>query len=277
MPSPSRASSRAFGPGRALLLAALGVAFGTSPSQGILIANGLAPPNPANVIDASNSFPGTEPVRVQNVGCDFDTDFGNCDSPGAPTTVAVVEGAVVGGELSVHETSRIDLSGGTVAGPLLAFGDATLTISGGLVSDFFEALGGDIVMTDGTLEGNVSVYLHGEMTISGGTILGAIFSGDIAHVTIEGGTIGGRIEARDLAGERITVVGSQFAVDGIPVPYGPIAAMEGTLTGLLASGDPIDVAFARDYSYTLIELAPGVPEPSTALLLGSAAVGLMAR
>ena len=52
-----------------------------------VINNGLAPPNPANVIDSGVPFPYSG-LSVQNVGCDINVEP-VCSSPGAPTTVLV--------------------------------------------------------------------------------------------------------------------------------------------------------------------------------------------
>jgi hypothetical protein len=41
----------------------------------------------------------------------------------------------------------------------------------------------------------------------------------------------------------VTIVGRRFEVDGVPVSYGDLAALTGTLTGTLASGDPVDNSF----------------------------------
>jgi len=52
----------------------------------ILINNGLAPPNPANIIDDGTYA--SDFVRVRNVGCEVFSDA-PCISPGAPTTVTI--------------------------------------------------------------------------------------------------------------------------------------------------------------------------------------------
>ena len=78
----------------------------------------------------------------------------------------------------------------------------------------------------------------------------------------------------------LTIVGSNFAVDGNPVPYGDlVAGSSGTLTGTLASGDSLNNEFLHGVNFeihvnSIIRL---VPEPSTALLLASGVAGLAVR
>jgi hypothetical protein len=69
---------------------------------------------------------------------------------------------------------------------------------------------------------------------------------------LSGGTVTGWLRARHSS--TIRIVGGNFEVDGAPVPYGDLAAQSGTLTGTLASGDPIDSTFDRG-------AFPGFPTP----------------
>ena len=70
-----------------------------------------------------------------------------------------------------------------------------------------------------------------------------------AIATMSGGTVGapsehlwGWIGASESALFR--VVGNDFAVDGVPVPYGNLTALGQFLTGTLASGEPLEVRFS---------------------------------
>jgi hypothetical protein len=249
------------------------------PARALVINNGLAPPNPANVIDADNSFPGTEPVRVQDEGCNWDVDP-NC-AGGGSTTVALVDGGVVGGAFTVHESSTILMSGGSVGGDVAAYGSATIAISGGSVAGSLSLQLGDAhgTVEGGTIAGRVFTAIVADVIVTGGTVLGGMSANDSSHITIRGGTVMGPLEPRDDAGERFLIVGTGFAVDGQPVPYGPIAALQGTLTGNLESGDPIAVPFAHacyETSTCFITLAEAIPEPSIALLVAGGLVSVAA-
>jgi hypothetical protein len=81
---------------------------------------------------------------------------------------------------------------------------------------------------------------------------GHLAAGDFADVTMSGGTVVGELFANDSS--TITIVGRDFEVDGVPVPYGDLTAQTGTLTGTLASGDPINNVFYQgggDYTGTI--------------------------
>jgi hypothetical protein len=53
----------------------------------------------------------------------------------------------------------------------------------------------------------------------------------------------------------VTIVGSGFAVDGVPVPFGDLTAMSGTLTGTLQSGEALDLPFNRFTSGSILLVA----------------------
>jgi hypothetical protein len=213
--------------------------FGTQVSGHIVLAsggtdvinNGLAPPNPENVIADNSSR--THSVFVQNVGCDA-TVLNPCPMPwGEATHAALVEGGVIGGfDLVVSESSGVEVSGGTIWGDLEAW-DASV------------------------------------VEMSGGEVLGDVYVAGGADVTLRGGAIEGGLSALDAAS--VTVLGSGFEVDGVPVGEGPIAATTGLLTGTLASGDPLSVAFERDPGATI-----AVPEPGGSFL-GLAALLTLAQ
>jgi hypothetical protein len=77
----------------------------------------------------------------------------------------------------------------------------------------------------------------------------------------------------------LTIVGTDFAVDGDPVDYGPIAASSGVLTGTLESGDLIENRFCHDGSTACGFATNGLitlPEPDQALLFAAAMLSLAA-
>jgi hypothetical protein len=217
-------------------------------SATIVINNGLAPPNPANVIDASNSHRFDE-VYVQNVGCDATVAY-SCPQPwGDPTGVEVVAGGSVY-TLAAFESSAVTISGGSVGdgnlfppGSITAYDASTVTMSGGEVGGALTAYGSSTVtLTGGAVGSNTRTPWSYGLTAF-----------ESASVTISGGSVGGALQAYDSSS--ITIIGAGFAVDGVPVDFGPIAATSGRLTGTLSSGEGIDNAFLRSQNATITLVA----------------------
>jgi hypothetical protein len=129
--------------------------------------------------------------------------------------------------LYAYDSSTVTMSGGT-AETLAAVGSATVTMSGGAVNSC------------------VAAYHTSTVTIDGGTMEG-VLAENTSTVTINGGTVEAVAhpspELKAFDSSTITIVGSNFEVDGAPVPYGDLAAQSGTLTGTRPFGDDIDNVF----------------------------------
>lgn len=194
-------------------LAALVLVGGETHAASVLINNGLAPPDPANVID--DAAYAADFVRVRNAGCDVFADA-PCASPGAPTTVALVDGGVIGENFEPMDTSTILMSGGSIVGDINTFQSATVTITGGSVGQVLQA-------------------------------------GDSSTVTLRGGTVGSTLTAA--GSSTFVIAGSDFKLDGVSVALGDITAFAGVLTGTLESGDSLNNAFVRS-SLATITLVP---------------------
>lgn len=139
---------------------------------------------------------------------------------------------------------------------------------------------GTMIMTAGGLTED-GLTVSGYAAISGGSMIAApeattgyygvpgpwnfIAEGE-GVIDLSGGAVGEYVSLGARDSSRIRVFGSAFAVDGVPVEYGPLTATEGELSGLLASGDPIDNAFAQQggscgdqvCTGTVLVLKPGV-------------------
>lgn len=194
----------------------------------VVIENGSAPPDPANVINDDAHI--SDSVFVRNAGCPPFWPSGSpqadCPAPGPPTDVEIGVNAEIGGHVTTLDGSNLLIRGGTIGGSLLSKDQSQITMQGGSVADDLKSLSAS------------TVYL-------------------------EGGTIQNDLLA--YANSRILVSGSGFAVDGSPVPYGPLVAEVGHLTGTLDSGDPIDNDFVQGGSvYTgdiiLSDPDAGVPD-----------------
>lgn len=239
---------------RSLALVVLTV--GPAGATTFVIDNGSAPPDPANVISAV--APGDE-YEVR-------------DAPGgASTAVAVVDPAEFGW-LRVYDASSVSLEGGT--GQVVSAGDqSSIVIDGGIVNFISITDQASLVLESGGHrlgpDSYFSVFGDATATILGGIVADSgLDVGERGHVAIFGGqflTLDGDPPGRwTIGGEGVvTVHGSGFAVDGVPVAIGPVTVPGGRLTGILESGEPLDVAFGVGASATLLL----VPEPSLALLL----------
>jgi hypothetical protein len=93
---------------------------------------------------------------------------------------------------------------------------------------------------------------------------------DRATVEISGGNL---LEVLRAEGEsQVTIFGTNFAVDGVPVDFGLLPPTTGQLTGTLADGATIDVQF-QQFTGPVITLAEPVSLPAaSATFLGLLAI-----
>ena len=137
-----------------------------------------------------------------------------------------------------------------------------------------------ILMTGGAAGGELTAGDSATVTMSGGWV-GLLASQQQSDIRLTGGAIGnGGILA--FHESNIVIVGTNFAVDGNPVGYGPLAPTDGILTGTLLSGDTLGNQFCHSgstacYGSVQAGLITLIPEPSTALLLGVGLAGLGMR
>jgi len=164
-----------------------------------------------------------------------------------------VGGGAVGDDLNAWDFSDVKLLGGNVTGYLNVGDYSTVTMVGGTVDlDFDSWFEANAVLSGGTVTGDIDAWDSSSFTWNGGTVAGEVFAGDTATLTIDG---------------------TDFQVDGVPVPMGDLSAMTGVLTGTLESGDPINNTFYQgghdyygDSSWFVTGTITLVPEPSMVLL-----------
>jgi len=160
------------------------------------------------------------------------------DSPtDDPTTLNLVDAGQITNSLNVFDYSQVNMSGGSIGFELYTY-------------DFSQA------------------------TISGGSITYDLNASYDSEVFMSGGLIGDEIDVRD--NSKVTIYGSDFEIDGVPVDYGRITMgtidefgnLTGVLTGILQSGDPLDnVFYIQPDAFIFL-----VPEPATLLLVGLGAL-----
>lgn len=178
----------------ALALACLLALPPTTPAQAVtLIANGLAPPNPENVIVGATDSQG---FHVRNEGCG--TPFANspCAAPGAATSASLDQ--VIGSVVVWDSSSATVTASGGFPNSMSTFGDATAVVSGSSF-DSYRARDRSTLTVHGnavpgiptsasvadsaTLElDGVSVF--GTVSATGGTLL---MSGGATTVSVSGG------------------------------------------------------------------------------------------
>ena len=233
-------------------------------AQYILINNGLAPPNPDNVIDAP-PMPSTDLFLVRNTDCPppATAAYGPCPSPGTPTQVEVLAGAIFGGgsinpdnnftENAARDSSVISMSGGNLGG-LSARENARITVNGGTIN-FLKALDSSIVLlVDGQIPLYAEAWHDASLRIRGGNVGSPGFGGVTTTSTVPVVISGGSFEFLQESGlARVApsyiLEGTNFAIDGAPAEYGDYFDTSGTITGTWASGEnfsvPINATFFR--------------------------------
>ncbi len=178
-------------------------------------------------------------------------------------SIATIYAGTIGSrDVIAWDSSVVKFLGGTVTGYLYAFDYSTVTMVGGTVDFDFDS------------------WFESNAAFGGGTVTGDLDAWELSNMVWSGGTLGGEVFAGDTA--TITIIGTDFQVDGVPVPFGDLSAMTGVLTGTLESGDPINHVFyqgGHDYDGDSSLFLSGtitlvVPEPTTALLQGVALLSL---
>jgi hypothetical protein len=165
------------------------------------------------------------------------------DSPGGDfTTLNLIDGGEITNWINVFDYSQVNMFGGSIGFVLFTWDDSQAYISDGLIA--------------------VDLYAT-----------------NYSQVEITGGSIGEIISAREYS--QVTIFGSDFAVDGIPIGYGPITEgtinelgmLTGTLTGTLVNGDFLNNDFDIDPDATIYL----IPEPASIMFLGLGALWLRRR
>lgn len=198
------------------------------------------------------------------------------DAPGMGTTVDLIEGGTIIAWVDAYEDSRFNMSGGRIDGSLDGWDNSRLTITGGEIGARVHARDNSrLDISGGWIESQVQIFDNVEATISGGDISGFVDAWHNSRLTISGGSITDHIAA--VEGGLITLVGTDFAVDGTPVAYGDFVSdfgIIGSITGTLANDDALDIEFqlvgvGGDITF--------IPEPAMVLLLGLGGLGLLRR
>ena len=125
-------------------------------------------------------------------------------------------------------------------------------------------VGTHVTLVDGGyIGGFLRSYTDGQITVLGGYIDGGLFAVSSMPMILSGGIIGGGIGLDSGSGGDLTIIGSDFKVDGIAVPYGMyISTSNGHITGTLLSGDLLDNDFWYAGANHIIFATVPEPEPN---------------
>jgi hypothetical protein len=245
---------------------------------GVTVNDGPGPV-PTTVTVTSTLEQGAGVTGVSNLTLDGATTGSSVFALDAATLVVLHSD--VGNDVYGNDTSTVTVHDVTVLNNIFALGYAEIDVSAATVGDPLDTGGRNIFAN-----GSSSIRVH-----TGSVVLDDVFTNDMATIVIEDAEMGRSLFANGMSridfsggsladdiqsnGESIVrIFGANFAVDGAPVPFGPVAALAGTLTGELADGSPLDNPFTRQETATI--LLSEVPEPSAALLLAVGAVTLAA-
>jgi hypothetical protein len=210
-------------------------------------------------INSGNSTGEEEIIRV---------DYGY---PGVGTTLDIVVGGKIREDCLAFENSKVNLLGGEITGNLFVSDNCRAVVYGGSIGEFLHSHSNSWVTVLGGVVGTeVDAFDNSRIDISGG-IFSYVRSDGYGQLNISGGIFSNELRATQ--DSIMTIYGTDFAIDGISVGYGPITAASGVLTGTLASGELINNDF---YVFENADIIL-VPEPGTVLLLGLGALAISPR
>ena len=170
---------------------------------------------------------------------------------GDGTASAVVASASLNAEINFESMAFGDLSTSSATGALVDLTDITasaLEVSAIAGSTIIDATSADSLNLLADLSSSV-------------VILGGLF--DSSTINSQGGSV-------------IEIIGTDFLVNGIPLPFGDVPFISGDIKGTLADGSAFDTLFSRGFSSgSRIVIVNAIPEPMSALLASLAAPRLL--
>ena len=206
------------------------------------------------------------PLGIRNGQTLHVADGGNLadNFTAGPGSNVVISGGQVGHNFEAIG-AHVTISGGAVGEEFDAMFGSVVEMSGGFVGSYVELLASRLELAGGTLGGRVFADNSSLVNISGGEVTDDLFSDSTSVMNISSGVIYGRIFAEGTSsisggalrgnfytqsGASMTLFGSDFRIDGIPV------------AGLDATGDtvPINIPENSVLSGTLADGTPFINE-----------------
>ena len=162
----------------------------------------------------------------------------------------------IGRNLWAYDNSCISIFGGSIGNGVLLPGSGQIDIYGGTIGGPLQGGYGQVNIYGGSIGNSVTAAGSMQLNIFDGSIMGGLAAMETGQVSISGGTIGDIVWCA--GSSQITIVGSDFNY-----PYGTLTG-SGLLTGILASGDLININFSTLEDARIVL----TPVPS-AVILGS--------
>lgn len=203
--------------------------------------------------------------------------------PDAGTTVEISLNGVVTGDLYINNKGHLKLTGGQVQGWVESFDQSLITLTSGSVLSGLNLWGtSEIKVTDATISGTLYSYDESTVSINGGSF-GALKIWHTSRAEIRGGTFSGMFYSGNggfvYDQSVITFYGSEFKINGQPVPFGTYTGYDygfASLTGVLENGDVLNNHFIIDDSSSIV-LVEAVPEPGTLVILSAGLLGIVRK
>ncbi len=212
-----------------------------------------------------------------------DTVYVDQGVPNVGTTVEISVSGVVTEDLYVYNKGHLKLTGGQVQGWVESFDQSLITLSSGSILSGLNLWGtSELKITGGTISSTLYSYDESSVKINGGSF-GAIKIWHYSNAEIRGGKFSGMFYSGNggfVHDESvITFYGSDFKINGQPVPYGAYNGYDygfASLTGVLENGDILDNYFVIDDSSSIV-LVEALPEPGTLVILSAGLLGIVRK
>jgi hypothetical protein len=220
--------------------------------------------------------------RVDIFGGQFGPIAAIAGSPSFTTAVNISDGTFEEGIAARGPGAKVHFNGGTLesfdARELEASNLGELTVNGGTGTevDVTASIGGKIDINQLDADSLNIRSFGGLVTINGGQAESLSIESDRGDVAWLGGEFDSvNIEA--LFSSNVTIVGSNFVVNGVPFSGGDIVAPSGDISGTLADGSTFSALFTRQFEpanrVATIRLV-NVPEPASVAFVVTGIFGL---
>lgn len=197
----------------------------------------------------------------------YETIWIDYETPLAKTTVNLFNSIWIPGELHAYGSSTLNFIQAGLGSILFARDNSIVNFfSGSLGNDLYAEDNSVVNVSGGAISYRIIAKNNSVVNISGGHVIQELRVFGSAQVAYSGGSF----DLGIIVGENgiLTIEGTDFAVDGIPVDFSKVNISSGHITGMLDSGDILDTDFSILDSAQIYLM----PEPSALLLLAAGVI-----